>query len=87
MADTDQEAQWRAEVERMGRAVVHDVVFSRHDSYGEPKRQFALRWLREKEKGQEKREKEAHWYSKWTFYAAVAAMIIIGVMVTRYWHG
>jgi hypothetical protein len=60
-----------------------DIIF-----FDESKRKFAVRWLREKEIAREAREKAAHWYTKWTFFAAVAAVIvgIIGVLVTWYWH-
>jgi hypothetical protein len=59
------------------------------------KRQVALRWLREKEIARDVREEArdarneaAYSYSKWTFVAAVAAVIvgIIGVLVTWYFH-
>ena len=38
-------------------------------------RTFALRWLREKEIERDGRDKAAQWYSKWTFWAAVAAVV------------
>lgn len=83
MTNTDQEAQWRAEFERVGQ----DAVRREHMMFPEPKRQFAFRWLREKEKAREERDEAAQWYSKWTFWAAVAAVIvgILGIVVT-YWH-
>jgi hypothetical protein len=84
MPDTDQEAQWRTAFETVG----HDTVLRGHNFFDESKRKFAVRWLREKEIAREAREKAAHWYTKWTFFAAVAAVIvgIIGVLVTWYWH-
>jgi hypothetical protein len=84
MADVEQEAKWRAEFEKFG----YDAVHRGHQMFDEPRRQFAFRWLREKEKSREDRAEAAHWYSKWTFVAAVAAVIVgvIGVIVTWYWH-
>lgn len=90
MTNADQEAQWRAEFERVGR----DAVYREHMTYPEPRRQFAFRWLREKEIAREVRDDAAQWYLKWTFSAAVAAVVvgiaavavgIIGLLVT-YWH-
>jgi hypothetical protein len=83
MADTDEEAQWRAEFERVG----NDAVHREHMMFPEPKRQFAFRWLRENEKTRETREEAAQWYLKWTFWAVVVTLFIgiIGVLVT-YWH-
>ncbi len=83
MAD-DKEAQWRAEFERVG----HDAVHREHRMFPEPKRQLAFRWLREKEIAREAHDEAAQWYAKWTFWAAVAAVIvgIIGVVVAWHWH-
>jgi hypothetical protein len=84
MADTEQEAQWRTEFAKVGL----DAVHREFSIFPEPKRQFAFRWLREKERAREAREEASHWYSKWTFVAAVAAVIVgvVGVVVTWYWH-
>lgn len=84
MPDTKEQAEWRAEFEKVG----YDAIHRGHGMFPEPKRQFAFRWLREKERAREAREEAAHWYLKWTFAAAVAAVIvgIIGVAVTWYWH-
>ena len=83
MADSDEEAQWRKEFAKDG----VDALWRVQDTLPEPKRQFALRWLREKERAREAREDASHCYLKWTFAAAVAAVIvgIIGVAVT-FWH-
>jgi hypothetical protein len=84
MADTDQEAQWRADFERAGQDAVRFELGRM--IYSEPTRQFAFRWLREKEQANERLGAAAQWYTKWTFWAAIAAVIvgIIGVAVT-YW--
>ena len=68
MADSDQEARWRASFETVG----YDAVRRGHNLFEEPKRQFAFRWLREIEIAHEDRNEAALWYSKWTFRAAVA---------------
>jgi hypothetical protein len=60
------------------------VVFGHHGSFPEPKRQFAFRWLREKEKASELREAQMYRYVRSTLYAAVASVIVgvVGVIVT-----
>jgi hypothetical protein len=78
MANSDQEARWRATYETVG----YDAVRRGHNLFEEPKRQFALRWLREKEIARETRDEAAQWYLKWTFRAAVAALIVGIVSVT-----
>lgn len=78
MADSDQEARWRASFETVG----YDAVRRGHNLFEEPKRQFAFRWLREQEIAREDRNEAAHWYLKWTFRAAVAALIVGIVSVT-----
>lgn len=78
MADSDQEARWRASFETVG----YDAVRRGHNLFEEPKRQFAFRWLREQEIAREDRNQAAHWYLKWTFRAAVAALIVGIVSVT-----
>jgi hypothetical protein len=84
MPHIEEEAKWRAEFEMVG----HDAIHREHKMFPEPKRQFAFRWLREKEKAREDRDEAAQWYLKWTFRAAVAAVVvgIIGVAVTWFWH-
>jgi hypothetical protein len=78
MADSDKEARWRASFETVG----YDAVRRDHNLFEEPKRQFAFRWLREKEIAREARDEAAQWYSKWTFRAAVAALIVAIVSMT-----
>jgi hypothetical protein len=84
MATPEEEAKWRAEFEAAGETEIRDgLKLIQH----EPKRQFAFRWLREEDRARGLREKETHCYVQWTFWAAVAAVIvgIIGVAVT--WLG
>ena len=50
----------------------------------EPKRQAAFRWLGDEAEGRRLREEQTHYYIRWTFFAAVAAVIVglIGVGLT-----
>jgi hypothetical protein len=78
MPATEEEAKWRAEFEAAGETEIRDgLKLMQH----EPKRQFAFRWLRGEAKARERRE--MHWYARWTFWAAIAAVLvgIIGVIV------
>jgi hypothetical protein len=84
MATPEEEAKWRAEFEAAGETEIRDgLKLIQH----EPKRQLAFRWLREEDLARRLREKETHRYVQWTFWAAVAAVIvgIVGVAVT--WFG
>jgi hypothetical protein len=92
MDPSDQERQWTAELERQGENAIRSSLYS---SAGvtvglsdERKRQHAFRWLRETEREREQRERSTHRYVQWTFWAAVAAVIvgIIGVAVTLLGH-
>lgn len=85
---TQQEATWKAEFEAIGESAIrNDLQLRGGVGVGisdEPKRQYAFRWLRQKEKDREQREHSTHWYVKWTFWAAVGAVLIgiVGVTVT-----
>jgi hypothetical protein len=85
MTDREQEAAWRAEFEAVGERAVHDTIY--YGNYPAPKRLLALHWLREKEVERERQEQKARTYVRWTFWAAVAAVVvgILGVLVT--WVG
>ena len=50
---------------------------------GPRKRELAILWLREKEAAAESRERDAHWYAKWTWDAAFAAVVLtaIGILI------
>ncbi|MFZ2138337.1 MAG: hypothetical protein WAV78_15645 [Xanthobacteraceae bacterium] len=92
MPTAEEEAKWRAEFEAAGETEIRDgLKLIQH----EPKRQFAFRWLREQATARKRRETQLHWYARWTFWAAVAAVLvgiigvivgIIGVAVTWFWH-
>jgi hypothetical protein len=92
-SETQQEREWRAELESAGERAVRDNINSRGSlvTAGEPKQQFIRKWLREKDVEQKKRElervtreKQGFDYARWTFYVAVGALIaaIIGIIVT-----
>jgi hypothetical protein len=54
--NADNEAEWRAEFERDGERLVYDTITGRTcGSYPEDKRQYAFRWLRNREQAREVR--------------------------------
>jgi hypothetical protein len=57
MTDLEQEAAWRAEFEADGERAVHDTIYH-GPIYPDPRRSFALRWLREKEVERERQEQK-----------------------------
>ena len=92
-SETQQEREWRAELEAAGERAVRDNINSRGSlvTGGEPKQQFIRKWLREKDLARDKkeleqvtREKQGFDYARWTFYVAVGPLIaaIIGIVVT-----
>jgi hypothetical protein len=81
---TQEEAEWRAEFERSGE---EQVRWSLHSGlFPEPKRQFAFRWLGDEALARRVREQKTYQYVRWTFLAAVAAVIVglIGIAVTYF---
>jgi len=81
MAEPEVEAAWRAEFKRIGETQVRDALNSITD---EKKRQAAFRWLGDEAEARRLREEQTHHYVRWTFFAAVAAVIVglIGVGLT-----
>jgi hypothetical protein len=77
-----EEAKWRAEFEKLGRETVR-VAIIRGQGFSPRKRELAILWLREKEAAAESRERDAHWYAKWTWDAAFAAVVLtaIGILI------
>jgi hypothetical protein len=71
-----EEAEWRAEFERRGRGEIHAAIYSGAGIYPDRKRGLAVRWLREKEKSEEKRATKTYSYVKWTWDAALAVVIL-----------
>jgi hypothetical protein len=78
------EDTWRLEFENVGEAQIRDALNRGNLSGNEPRRQFAFRWLAERQTKKEFREQKIYSYMQWTFWAAVAAVFvgIIGVIVT-----
>src|SRR6266481_8685469 len=83
-SDNDEERAWRKEFETAGERQTHDTIYHGPGIYPDPKRLFALRWLRAKEAERERQEQKMRCYVRWTFSAAVAAGVagIVGVLVT-----
>jgi hypothetical protein len=75
------EAKWHAEFEKRGAQAVHDALYRGRGLYSNAQRQCGLRWLRKKETDL---DRDAAWYLKWTFRAAVATAIVgfAGIIVT-----
>lgn len=75
--NADKEAEWRAEFERDGESLVYDTINGRTcGSYLEDKRQYAFRWLHNREQARKVREQQTYWYVRWTFWAAVIAALV-----------
>jgi hypothetical protein len=98
MTTKEQQAEWVARFERIGETTVRSDLQQRNGVgvgiNGDAMHQVAFNWLREKERLRERRDEQTHAYVKWTFIAAVAAVIvgvigiivgIVGVVVTL-WH-
>ena len=81
MAEPEVEAAWRAEFKRIGETQVRDALNSITD---ETKRQAAFRWLGDEAEALRRREEQTHHYVRWTFFAAIAAVIVglVGVGLT-----
>jgi hypothetical protein len=86
MPDTEDERVWRAEFERDGERQVHDTIYHGPGIYPDPKRLFALRWLREKEVEQNNLDRLMRRDVRWTLWAAVAAVIVGIVAILASWH-
>jgi hypothetical protein len=76
MSDTEEEQAWRAEFEEAGEGQVHDTMYYGPGFYSEPKRLFALRWLREKEVDRADKDRKMLRYVRWALWAAVSAVIV-----------
>jgi hypothetical protein len=79
-----QEAEWRAEFERLGEMLVYENVKQGAIYNDEAKRQAAIRWLADEARDRREREGRSFWYMQWTFFAAIAAVVVgmIGIAVT-----
>jgi hypothetical protein len=74
--DIEEEAKWRAEFDEAGEIEVRDNLSHGGIINYEPKRQFAFRWLREQVKANKRREHRMYRYARWTFWAAVGAVVL-----------
>ena len=81
MAEPEVEAAWRVEFKRTGDRQLLSASNRASGFTNEPKRQASFRWLGDEAEGQRLREEQTHHYVRWTFFAAVAAVIVglIGV--------
>jgi hypothetical protein len=79
---TDGEVNWREEFEKTGATQVRQNLSNCAIYNSQSKRIFALQWLREQERVGELREQQIYSYTRRTFWAAVAAVIvgIIGIV-------
>jgi hypothetical protein len=88
MPDSEEERAWRADFEANGERLTHDTLYRGAGIYPEPKRQFALRWLREKEAERNAYERSMFRYVRWTLWAAVAAVVVGVIAILVGWfHG
>jgi hypothetical protein len=62
MTDLEQEAAWRTEFEADGERAVLDTICLGRGIYPDPKRSFALRWLREREVERARQEQKMRSY-------------------------
>ncbi len=82
-----EEIAWRKEFEEAGESAVRDSYNNLSGGLwasGEVKLRFLRKWLREKELKHEGREENTFWYTRWTFWAAISAIVVglVGIAVT-----
>ena len=79
----EQEAEWRAEFERLGELLVYENAKQGAIYNDEGKRQAALRWLSDQARSQHDREVRTLQVAWWTFFAAVGGVLvgIVGFLV------
>jgi hypothetical protein len=76
MSDNEEERAWRMEFETAGERQTHDTIYHGQGIYPDPKRLFALRWLREKEVARGNQDRKMLRYVRRTLWAAVAAVVV-----------
>jgi hypothetical protein len=87
MVTKEQEMECIARFEGIGEATVRSDLQLRNGVgvgiSGDPMMQVAFKWLRDKERQREGRDNKTFSYVKWTYYAAVAAVVVgvIGIVV------
>jgi hypothetical protein len=84
MAEPEVEAARRAEFKRIGETQLREALNSGGGFADEPKRQAAFRWLGDEGEERRLREEKTYHYVRWTFFAAIAVVIVglIGVGLT-----
>jgi hypothetical protein len=84
MAEPEVEAAWRAEFKRIGETQLREALNSGGGFADEPKRQAAFRWLGDEAQARRLRDEKTYHYVRWTFFAAIAAVIVglVGVGLT-----
>ena len=84
MPESEQEAEWRAEFERLGELLVYDNVKQGAIYNDEAKRQAAFRWLSDEARKRRARETQTLQVTRWTLAAAAIAVFvgIAGVAAT-----
>jgi hypothetical protein len=86
MTDPNLDAKWVAEFEAAGEREVSHLVSLDPDHLSR-RRQLAIVWLRQQEKSRKIREKKTYNYVRWTFWAAVGAVIVgIASIVIPWFH-
>ena len=76
MADPEVEAARRAEFRRIGEKQLSDALDSGLSIADEPKRQAAFRWLGDEAEERQLREEKTYHFVRWTFFAAIAVVIV-----------
>ena len=79
MPVTEEPAKWRVEFEEAGESEVRQNFPNGAIYNSPPKRDFARQWSREQERARELREQQIYSYTRRTFWAAIAAMIVGGI--------
>jgi hypothetical protein len=72
MAESEVEAAWRAELERIGEKQPSDTVDNSSTAKLVP-----LHWVGDEVEARRLRQDHAHHYLRWTFLAAIGAVIAI----------
>jgi hypothetical protein len=76
----EQEDSWRRDFELWGHDAVERTVGGTNE-WDDPRRQFALRWLREKESGNERREQQTQQATRRMLWLGLTAIFIAAVSV------
>ena len=73
MAESEVEAAWRAELERIGDKQPSDTL----DSSGTSNMEVPLRWLGDEVEARRLRQEHTHDYVRWTLLTAIGAVIAV----------